>query len=253
MTSPRRARTVAEASAPLEHYLIPVPQRGADVCTVCHGSVYDGHPVCYPCANARWVLGGLRLDAVTFVALAPAGGQLARDLYTYKRPNVPPHLRSTRTVGLAAVLWRCLAAHERCLAAAAGCGGFDLVATVPSTGGRTQPHPLATLVGNVVAGTAERVREVLMLNRTDLDQRQPARDRFAVRSDVRGRDVLLIDDTWTTGAKMQSASAALKTAGARRVGGVAIGRWLTVDYRDNAAWLTAAQRCSWTWDTCCLE
>jgi adenine/guanine phosphoribosyltransferase-like PRPP-binding protein len=39
-------------------------------------------------------------------------------------------------------------------------------------------------------------------------------------------DVLLIDDTWVSGASAQSAAAALKLAGARRVAIVVLGRHL---------------------------
>jgi hypothetical protein len=41
-----------------------------------------------------------------------------------------------------------------------------------------------------------------------------------------GTHVLLLDDTWTTGGHLQSASAALKAAGVRQVTGLAIARWL---------------------------
>jgi orotate phosphoribosyltransferase len=41
---------------------------------------------------------------------------------------------------------------------------------------------------------------------------------------VAGAGVLLIDDTWVSGASAQSAAAALKAAGARRVALVVLGR-----------------------------
>ena len=253
MMSPRPARTVVEVSAPLEHYLIQVPPAGGNVCSICHGAVYDGYTMCYPCNEARRLLGDLGLDAASFVSLAPVGEQMARDLYTYKRPNVPSQLRAARTTGLSAALWRWLAKHERCVAEAADSSGFDLVTTVPSTNDRGGEHPLTALAGKIVVGTVDRVREVLALNRTDLAQHEHASDRFVASNSVQGLDILVIDDTWTKGANMQSASAALKQAGATRVGGVAIGRWFKTDYRDNATWLRDAKRRPWSWDTCCLE
>lgn len=95
-----RPRTIVDVSAPLEHYLLPVPSDGDGVCAVCHSAVYDGYRVCFPCNQARNALGDLRLDAVSFVSLAPAGEQLARDLYTYKLTTVPAHLRMARRLGL---------------------------------------------------------------------------------------------------------------------------------------------------------
>lgn len=135
MTGGGPARSIIAVSAPLEHYLIQVPPAGVGVCAVCHSSVYDGYDVCYPCKEATWKLGPLCLDAVAFLSLAPAGEQMARDLYTYKRSEVPDALRLARTVGLSAALWRWLSRHERCLATAAGIEGFDLVTTVPSANG----------------------------------------------------------------------------------------------------------------------
>lgn len=151
------------------------------------------------------------------------------------------------------MLWRWLAQHERCLASNAGSSGFDLVTTVPSASGRETEHPLTTLVGGVVRGTQERVRPVLNLNRTDVSSREQARDRFTSTQDVRGLDVLVVDDTWTTGANIQSASAALKQAGANTVAGVVIGRWFRTHYRNNSTWLIGIKRSRWSWDTCCLE
>jgi adenine/guanine phosphoribosyltransferase-like PRPP-binding protein len=43
-------------------------------------------------------------------------------------------------------------------------------------------------------------------------------------------DVLLLDDTWTTGGHAQSAAAALRAAGARKVALVVIGRHLRRDW-----------------------
>src|SRR5699024_9653511 len=102
--------------------------------------------------------------------------------------------RRERTVGLSAVLWRWLAQHERCLERQVGRSGFDLVTTVPSASGRVTEHPLATLVGGVVRGTQDRVRSVLNLNRTDVPSREQAPDRFTSTLDIRGLDVLVIDD-----------------------------------------------------------
>jgi hypothetical protein len=101
------------------------------------------------------------LDAVTFVSLAPAAEQMARDLYTYKRPNVPPNIRANRTTGLAATLWRWLQAHERCVASACGISTFEVVTTVPSTSGRPCDHPLVSLVSRLVVGSGNRYRDVL--------------------------------------------------------------------------------------------
>jgi glutamine phosphoribosylpyrophosphate amidotransferase len=50
--------------------------------------------------------------------------------------------------------------------------------------------------------------------------------RFYAERTVARADVLLIDDSWVSGASAQSAAAALKLAGARRVAIVVLGRHL---------------------------
>jgi phosphoribosylpyrophosphate synthetase len=97
-----------------------------------------------------------------------------------------------------------------------------------------------------------RYQDLLVLNRQDIAQRDQAADRFMAIRSLRDRSVLVVDDTWTTGAHAQSASAALKAAGARYVGIVAIGRWLNPDFADNRNWL-AKQTRGWEWHVCCLE
>lgn len=119
--------------------------------------------------------------------------------------------------------------------------------TVPSSSERSS---LAELVGGVVVGTGERIQHVLTTARTDLQPREFAWDRFSAAEQVEGRDVLVVDDTWTTGAKLQAAAAALKLAGARRVAGVAIGRWMNRDFKHNGRWIDAAKRVRWSWDNC---
>lgn len=251
MTSPRRARTIVEVSAPYANYLVPVPPAGDDVCLTCHSSVY-GYERCLPCTRARQKLGALTADATAFVSLAPAGQQLARELRTYKKDGVPERNRHQLMAGLAAVLWRWLAVHEAHVAQRAGTPGFSVITSIPSTKGRPGEHPLKRLVSGLVTGTGTRYADLLEA-RGDDRGRDVAADRFTVLNPVAGTSVLLLDDTWTTGARAQSAAAALKLAGASHVGFVAIGRWLNVEFADNAKWLLRKRRAGWTWDHCCLD
>src|SRR5437588_10932083 len=70
LMTPRPTKTVEEVSAPLEHYLVPVPPAGDGVCVVCHEAVYDGYRTCYRCNEAMSVFGEFCLNAVSFVSLA---------------------------------------------------------------------------------------------------------------------------------------------------------------------------------------
>jgi len=92
---------------------------------------------------------------------------------------------------------------------------------VPSGRGRTGPHPLQALAVPYLALPWVSLRP------------QPGGDpwarsldpaRFRAGPQVAGAAVLLLDDTWASGASAQSAAAALKHAGARSVAVVVIGR-----------------------------
>jgi predicted amidophosphoribosyltransferase len=228
-----------------------VPARGPDICRVCHTAV-DGWPTCYPCGQSSKIIGAWSADAVSFVSLAPRDEQMATELASYKDPRTLFRLRQQKTFGLAAVLLKWLLRHERCLARRTGSETFDIVTSVPSTKGRT-PHPLAELAALRIVGSPDRYRDLLVVNRTDMDDRAHAVDRYRVDGALKGQRVLVIDDTWTTGAHAQSASAALKSAGASGVGVVAIGRWFNPGYQDQRSWLTRHRAVGWDWSRCCLE
>jgi len=133
---------------------------------------------------------------------------------------------------------------------------FDLVTSVPSTSGR-QTQPLRSVLAEIVSGTSDRHEDLLTVARTDLEQRAHAADRFGATRSVSGARVLVIDDTWTTGAHAQSASAAHKAAGASAVAVVAIGRWFNPAYQtgnaDGESWLAEHRKPGWDWARCCFD
>jgi predicted amidophosphoribosyltransferase len=248
-------RTVDEVAAPYVNFLVRVPPGGPGVCTVCHSTVNVSFTRCYQCGPAVQVLGNATADLTAFVSMAPRSEQLARELFTYKHPNVRAEDRQRKTAGLAAVLWKWLGTHKTCLVNRLGISDFDLITSVPSTSGRLN-HPLKTVVAGVVSGSGRQYADLLSLARGDLDQRAQAA-RFRATSALGGARVLVIDDTWTSGAKAQSASAALKAAGAQTVAVVAIGRWFNPGYSppgtDAESWLAEHRRPGWDWLRCCLD
>ncbi len=217
--------SVAELTALYGNFML-LPRRGPGVCEVCF-NLTDGYRRCYACTHGeQW------LDAVAPISYSVALEQLHHVLRGYKRLRG----RTARRfgVGLAAVLWRFLEAHEQCVARAARADAFALVTSVPSSDRRRdEHHPLRQVVGSLTAPT--RKRHERLLQRTDHDVRVHEFDarRFAATRDLAGESVLLIDDTWTTGASAQSAAAALKHAGAERVAAVVIGRHLNREWHEN--------------------
>lgn len=237
--------TVGELSDPYANFM-RTPGSGAGCCTTCTTFVDPAYPRCYQCnSNQRW------LAAVLPISYAERGGQLHTNLAGYKR-WAPATAERTR-LQLAAVLWRFIAAHEACLATAARVDGFDLVTTVPSSdAGRDEHHPLRAIVGQVVEPTRDRHERVLRRSTNAVEERGWDPRRFIAVRPLAAERVLLIDDTWTTGARAQTAAAALLAAGASTVAALVIGRFINPGFADNASRLAAVPR-TFSWDTCGLH
>jgi hypothetical protein len=172
---------------------------------------------------------GLNLVPVLPAALAPVPGPLYGDLLCYKESSVGEERQ--RAVGhLARLLRDFLAHHGRCLEATLG-GPAQVALAVPST---SRPGPaslerLGQLDGLVPAALGTPlVWGVDLLWRTEAPILA-----FAVpdanQVQVRGRRVLVLDDSYVSGARSQSAAAALRMAGARAVVILPLGRVLRPD------------------------
>jgi hypothetical protein len=220
------------------------PRPGAGVCTVCF-NLTRGFERCYSCAR-----GEPRLAAVVPISYSVAGEQLHHALMGYKR--LGGEVARRLTIELAAVLWRFLALHERCVAAAAGLSAFELVTTVPSGAHeRDERHPLRRIVGELVGPTRQRYVPLLRRSSLVVRPREVDPGKFEPLRRLRGERVLLIDDTWTTGASARSAAAALHEAGAGPVAAVVIGRHLNRRWGENDRRLGALSP-AFDWRRCAL-
>jgi hypothetical protein len=186
-------------------------------CRTCQGPVRAGLARCYQCDIAAGEFGGLLADVVAPAGYAVKGGQLADDLWRYKSDRLGAADAALR---LRSRLSGFLDEHGNRVWRAAGMtDGPALVAVVPSGQGRPGAHPLSGIVGSCTSLPAAR-----------LSVRPGARGRgvsigwLRVDDPVGGAGVLLVDDTWVSGGSAQSAAAALKLAGARRVAVVVLGR-----------------------------
>ncbi len=217
--------SVAELTALYGNFMIG-PRRGPGVCRICF-NLTAGYDRCYACTHGeQW------LDVVAPISYSVAHEQLHLALAGYKREPRP--IADRFTIELAAVLWRHLQAHEACIARQAGTARFDLVTTVPSSfRALDRVHPLRRVVGELSAPTRERHERLLRRSTVDVDPRAFSADKYEAVRDLGNSSVLLIDDTWTTGANAQSAAAALKASGAGVVAAVVIGRHVNRDWRQN--------------------
>jgi phosphoribosylpyrophosphate synthetase len=119
--------------------------------------------------------------------------------------------------------------HGGCIEHRLGCH-VDSWAFVPSVRtDRTGEHPLHVVAKR--AGLALPEIELLAGERVDSEQRVTSASRFVVAANdrVRGRHVLLIEDTWTSGGNAQSAVLTLRREGAGSVTIVALAQWLNPD------------------------
>lgn len=231
--------TVRELSALYESFML-APLPGPGVCRTCL-TFTEGYDQCYTCANRpSW------LDAFAPISYSVAHEQLHHALVSYKRLQTQAGERLQ--VQLAAVLWRFLEAHEPCLAHEQKIRRFDLVTTVPSKASH-ENDPLARIAATLCGATRERYERLL----ERADEPTPEHDfdahKFEPTRPLTGQTILLVDDTWTTGASAQSAAAALKRAGARTVAAVAIGRHLKRDWRANDDRLRRLSR-PFDWESC---
>lgn len=236
--------SVAELSALYGNFMVG-PRPGPAVCEVCF-DLTDGHRRCFGCAHSQaW------LDAVAPISYSVAHEQLHHALAGYKRP--PKDVARQFQLELAAVLWRYLSVHEGCVAQAAGTDAFELVTTVPSSIRERDPtHPLHRLVGELTGPARARHQRLLRRSTASVRVRGPSRTKYEVPNHLSGQSVLLVDDTWTTGANARSAAAALKAAGAGQVAAVVIGRHLHRDFHDNDRRLRALGS-RFDWGICALH
>jgi len=205
------------------------------VCRICCGPTGGAAAaVCFACRSVGRRL-GLPLAPVFPVRLCPLPGPLYTVLMGYKESPVSEARRRFGPM-VRALLDGFLGAHAPCVAAAAG-GRPTLVLPVPSSS-RPGGSPL-----NRVEGLAPAARDRLggaawsphLLARTGapVGHMRPDARAFAVPASSRpalaGRRVALLDDTYVSGARAQSAAAALRRAGATSVVIVAVGRVLRPD------------------------
>ena len=186
-------------------------------CPSCAGVVTPGYNVCRPC-SARTGRPGLA-DHVGFVTYGSDGSQAGRLMYAYKAHGATSYQLVSSLMTYAVV------AHWDCVAMRAG-SCPDGWAFVPSLAGRQGTHPLAQIASQFMGS----VPNVLVIANTVTGGARDFNPEHFTVPPTTAQHVLLLDDTWTTGGHLQSASAALKAAGVERVTGLAVARWLDLNW-----------------------
>lgn len=199
-------------------YLHPATPHPNYSCIVCRGTKRDDFAECLKCGrdfhDVQWP------EHLGFGVFARADEQSGTLMHRYKK-SAPA--RASRLVGSLAAA----AMHQ----AYNQLPTLDVTTTVPSTRGRER-HPLHDLVLRAADYLPEPI-QVKQLLQTNLETNPPTRevnsDLFTAIGNVEAQHILLIDDTWTTGAHMLSAVGALRNAGAARITAIALARWISRD------------------------
>jgi hypothetical protein len=195
---------------------LPLPA-GATCCVVCRGPAGPGYARCFQCRTHEQDAPGMLADAVVPVSYAVKGGRHAADLWLYKSDMAGA---TTARASLQALLLVFLRDHARCVWRHAVMPPPTRVAAVPSGQGRPGTHPLLGLFSPYLVLP----QLVVAVRPGEPPGRALNPRRFTVGRGVAGESVLLLDDTWVSGASAQSAAVALRMAGARHVAVVVLGR-----------------------------
>ena len=208
-------------SDPLPDYyraaVVPEQLR-AGLCALCRTPT-GGSEFCSKCSNAPY-----RPDAAGFTSYAIDSAPSGNDMHRYKdSPPGPQALDGVRLLlehGLA---------HLGCAEALAGTG-LDAVAVIPS---RTHhvpgtPSPLQRLCSRTLPQDLPTVG--LSPTPGSTSNRRVRADAFDIDDCRSPSHVLIIDDTWVSGATMLSAVWDMRRRGVEQVSVLALARWLNRQY-----------------------
>ncbi|MFI6791280.1 hypothetical protein ACIBG4_28515 [Nonomuraea sp. NPDC050383] len=222
-----------------------VPAARPGLCRVCHSAPAEPHAPACLCAGCHRATAGVHRHTphVVPVSLCARTGDDRRlyDLVTRRR-SPPGDL--TGAALLAATVARFHRAHLPCLTRPAG-GPFTLVATVPGAGAErpVEAFDLMPRVVQWVAGLRDLHRPVLMPGgdraaEEALARHVPDERAFQVLGRLDGERVLLLDELFASGARVQSAASVLYRAGAEAVVALVVARLVDpwADTRVADAW-----------------
>lgn len=234
---------IFDLSDRLKPDLATPPDEGPGVCSRCWTWVPASDGIepgggtndCENCDEVRDALGREPL-ALSVVSLYRPSSPL-RDVLTHYKgrddgvdpldPSCVPLVRS--------MLGRFLVEHGGRLSGLSG--GIDAVVVVPSTE-RPPPHPMEAVVDSLNLDLPR--LPLLVRGEGELGFRKPSRDGFKVLEEREPLRVLLVDDVYTTGSRLNSAAFALENGGHRLAAGLVLARRINPEYAQDARRLWVA-------------
>jgi len=237
-----------EIALSLASICTPVPPAGDGVCDRCHRPPSSGYSRCYSCSQVEQQLSA-PCPLVVPISLTEVLGQLHYQLRNYK--GAESQMQRDFLIRTAAILGYFLHQHADCIAEAAG-GGWDVITSVPSSTERAGEHPLMRAI-RAVGNLREQYEPLLRRGETQTGHNTASDVGFVPLRELGGERVLLIDDTFTSGARAQSAASALSLAGASVAAIVPIGRVISPEFNETtAAYWKRQSALEFDFDVCCL-
>lgn len=185
--------------------LIPIAGVQAGVCSKCRSGARPGFLDCYECSRSGII-------EVLPISMSAHGGPLHHRLRNYK-DDTRAERRRQYTLQLAALLSEFLGRHMDCL------GGEPEAVTTVRSENRDAPRRIV-----------RRIRSLRDIHVPLVWVGDDAHGRFVAPNELRGRRVLLLDDTFTRGRSIVGAYRALTAVGADVLMPLVIGRHFHPDY-----------------------
>jgi predicted amidophosphoribosyltransferase len=227
----------------------PVPPIGPGVCRICHGAPRSTFTRCLSCSRTMGAVSNPISLVVPISLIHKDQSQLYHVLKMYKREGAVGADKFQLQV--AGMIGRFLKKHGSCIEQKAGMS-WDVITVVPSTRPDRPIHPLEQCV-KMLKAFEPQYRRLLKKGSTTVAARQAADDKYITVTSVTDRRVLLVDDTFTSGAHVQSAASALELGSAKVVAAVVVGRMIDTEFTDAARQLwEKAKGQPFSFDVCCL-
>lgn len=228
------ARRIA---APLLAAVHRVPGREFRSCEICHSSKDDAFDRCYRCNEGFRLLRG-NAPLILPITMSLERGQIHHALREYK-DGWDGVIRERFALQIAGLVELFAAQHTACI------GEFDVVTCIPSRKQRTALETVVMKLGRF----RDRYEPLLSVAGAD-DSHTLSDGRFEALEAARGRRVLILEDTFTTGASVFSAVAALRAAGAVVETVLVVGRHMNPGYSHTMVLLDRMKGTRWEESDC---
>lgn len=234
-------------------YLRNVIREPLVTCATCTAPV-AGYTRCAKCHQDANIAGVA--DVVVPLAYVMARSQSGLMMRQYKDDS-SPQVRATHSAVISRLLYLGIARHQRCVEAVVGQPVSRRLA-IPSSAGRGGEHPFVAMAR--VMNAVEATPQLVSRPDTVCGDREVTPARFAVSPEgarFDGQHVMLLDDTWTSGSRTQSAAVLLRQYGAARISVMTVARWIEPGWGNNQVFIRQRlaadfdpHRCPVTGSTC---